>query len=117
MVALFAYVATSAFILESMNGLSPLAYSVAFAANAGGMTGTALLAARLAGRVATRRVIRAGQVLALAAGPAMLAGALWLGTARNPDAPTAATRATRPASSHWERGVMPDILFSMARGE
>jgi DHA1 family bicyclomycin/chloramphenicol resistance-like MFS transporter len=80
MVALFAYVATSAFILESMNGLSPLAYSVAFAANAGGMTGTALLAARLAGRVATRRVILAGQVLALAAGLAMLAGARWLGT-------------------------------------
>jgi MFS transporter, DHA1 family, multidrug resistance protein len=80
MVALFAYVATSAFILQSMNGLSPLAYSVAFAANAGGMTATALLAARLAGRVATRRVILAGQVLALAAGLAMLAGALWLGT-------------------------------------
>ncbi|HEY6749548.1 MAG TPA: MFS transporter [Mycobacteriales bacterium] len=80
MVALFAYVATSAFILQSMNGLSPLAYAVAFAANAGGMAATALLAARLAGRVATRRVILAGQVVALAAGLAMLAGALWLGT-------------------------------------
>jgi MFS transporter, DHA1 family, multidrug resistance protein len=80
MVALFAYVATSAFILESMNGLSPLAYSAAFAANAGGMTGTALLAARLAGQVDTRRVILAGQLLGLAAGLAMLAGALWLGT-------------------------------------
>lgn len=80
MIALFAYVATSAFIVESMNGLSPLAYSAAFAANAGGMTGTALLAARLAGRVRTRRVILTGQVVALAAGLTMLTGALWLGT-------------------------------------
>src|SRR4051794_7242210 len=37
MVALFAYVATSAFVLQSMNGLSPIAYSVDFAANALGM--------------------------------------------------------------------------------
>lgn len=80
MIALFAYVATSAFILESMNGLSPLAYSAAFAANAVGMTVTALLAARLAGRVPTRRVILVGQVVALAAGLTMLTGALWLGT-------------------------------------
>ncbi len=32
----FAYVATSAFVLQSMNGLSPIAYSVDFAANAAG---------------------------------------------------------------------------------
>jgi DHA1 family bicyclomycin/chloramphenicol resistance-like MFS transporter len=31
--ALFAYVATSAFVLQSMNGLSPIAYSIDFAAN------------------------------------------------------------------------------------
>lgn len=80
MIGLFAYVATSAFILRSMNGLSPIAYSVDFAANAGGMTLTALLAARLAGRVPTRAVILVGQVIALAGGLAMLAGALWWGT-------------------------------------
>ena len=80
MVALFAYVATSAFVLRSMNGLSPLAYSVSFAANAAGMTVAALVAARLAGRVPTRSVIAVGQVLALVAGLVMLAGALWLGT-------------------------------------
>ena len=78
--ALFAYVATSAFVLQSMNGLSPIAYSVDFAANAGGMTVAALVAARLAGRVATRKVILVGQIAALAAGVAMLAGALWLDT-------------------------------------
>jgi DHA1 family bicyclomycin/chloramphenicol resistance-like MFS transporter len=80
MAALFAYVATSAFVLQSMNGMSPIAYSVDFAANAGGMTIAALVAARLAGRVATRKVILVGQIAALAAGVAMLAGALWLGT-------------------------------------
>jgi DHA1 family bicyclomycin/chloramphenicol resistance-like MFS transporter len=80
MIALFAYVSTSAFVLESMNGLAPLAYSADFAANAVGMTLAALASARLAGRVPTRRVILVGQVLALAAGLAMLAGALWLDT-------------------------------------
>jgi len=78
--ALFAYVATSAFVLQSMNGMSPIAYSVDFAANAAGMTIAALIAARLAGRVATRKVIVAGQIAALAAGIAMLAGAVYLDT-------------------------------------
>jgi len=78
--ALFAYVATSAFVLQSMNGLSPIAYSIDFAANAAGMTVAALVAARLAGRVATRKVILVGQVAALAAGVVMLVGALWFDT-------------------------------------
>jgi DHA1 family bicyclomycin/chloramphenicol resistance-like MFS transporter len=78
--ALFAYVATSAFVLQSMNGLSPVAYSIDFAANAAGMTVAALLAARLAGRVSTRRIILTGQLAALAAGVAMLIGALWFDT-------------------------------------
>jgi MFS transporter, DHA1 family, multidrug resistance protein len=78
--AVFAYVATSAFVLQSMNGLSPIAYSVDFAANAGGMTVAALVAARLAGRVPTRRLILGGQVAALLAGVVMLIGALWFDT-------------------------------------
>jgi DHA1 family bicyclomycin/chloramphenicol resistance-like MFS transporter len=78
--ALFAYVATSAFVLQSMNGLSPIAYSIDFAANATGMTAAALIAARLAGRVSTRKIILTGQLAALTAGVAMLAGALCFGT-------------------------------------
>ena len=78
--ALFAYVATSAFVLQSMNRMSPIAYSVDFALNAAGMTVAALIAARLAGRVATRKVILAGLIAALVAGVVMLAGALWFGT-------------------------------------
>ncbi|MGW1342922.1 multidrug effflux MFS transporter [Kribbella sp. NPDC002412] len=78
--ALFAYVATSAFVLQSMNGLSPVAYSIDFAANAAGMTVAALLAARLAGRISTRKLILTGQLAALTAGLAMLTGALWFDT-------------------------------------
>ncbi|MFG1819712.1 multidrug effflux MFS transporter [Kribbella sp. NPDC049174] len=78
--ALFAYVATSAFVLQTMNGLSPIAYSIDFAVNAAGMTAAALVAARLAGRVSTRKLILTGQIAALAAGIAMLAGALWFST-------------------------------------
>lgn len=79
-IALFAYVATSSFILQNMNGLSAVEYAVVFAANAGGMTVASLVSARLAGRVRTRLVILAGQAIALTAGVAMLAGALWWGT-------------------------------------
>ncbi|MET0422432.1 MAG: multidrug effflux MFS transporter [Actinoplanes sp.] len=78
--ALFAYVATSAFVLQSMNGLSPIGYSIDFAANAAGMTLAALAAAQLAGRVATRTLILVGQVATLAAGIAMLIGAAWFDT-------------------------------------
>ncbi|MFC7620039.1 multidrug effflux MFS transporter [Microlunatus sp. GCM10028923] len=78
--AVFAYVATSAFVLQSMNGLTPIAYSIDFAANAGGMTLAALVAARLAGRIATRTIIATGQFAALGAGLAMLVGAIWFDT-------------------------------------
>jgi drug resistance transporter, Bcr/CflA subfamily len=79
-IALFAYVATSSFILETINGLSPVGYSIAFATNAGVMTAAALLSARFASRVPTRRVILIGLILLLGSGLAMLAGAIWLGT-------------------------------------
>jgi MFS transporter, DHA1 family, multidrug resistance protein len=67
----FAYVATSAFVLQSMNGLSPIAYSIDFAANAVGMTVATFVAARLAGRVPTRTIVGVG-LTATAASAAML---------------------------------------------
>ena len=76
----FAYVATSAFILQSMNGLSPIMYSVDFAANAVGLALATLFAARLAGRVATRSVITVGVAATAVAGALLLVGALWWGT-------------------------------------
>lgn len=76
----FAYVATSAFILQSMNGLTPIWYSIDFAANAVGLALATLLAARLAGRVPTRAVITVGLVATVVAGALLLVGALWWGT-------------------------------------
>ena len=76
----FAYVATSAFILQSMNGLSPIMYSVDFAVNAVGLALASLLAARLAGRVRTRSVITVGLAVTGAAGVLLLVGALWWDT-------------------------------------
>lgn len=73
----FAYVATSAFVLQSVNGLSPMTYSLDFAANAAGLTLATLAAARLAGRVATRAVIATGLTATAAAGVLLLIGALW----------------------------------------
>jgi MFS transporter, DHA1 family, multidrug resistance protein len=76
----FAYVATSAFILESMNGLAPIVYSIDFAANAIGLTVATLLAARLAHRVPAHRLIGWGLAATTAAGLSLLVGAIWLGT-------------------------------------
>jgi MFS transporter, DHA1 family, multidrug resistance protein len=76
----FAYVATSAFILESMNGVAPIVYSVDFAANAIGLTAATLISARLAGRVPAQRLIAVGLATTAAAGLALLIGGLWLGT-------------------------------------
>jgi DHA1 family bicyclomycin/chloramphenicol resistance-like MFS transporter len=75
----FAYVATSAFVLESMNGLSPMMYSIDFAANAVGLAIATLIAARLAGTLSTRTVILAGLGGTAAAGVLLLVGALWFG--------------------------------------
>ena len=77
--AIFAYVATSAFVLQSMNGLSPVAYSADFAFNAVGLTGATLVAARLAGQVPTRAVVGAGLAVTGLAGAVLLAGTLWFG--------------------------------------
>jgi DHA1 family bicyclomycin/chloramphenicol resistance-like MFS transporter len=62
-----------------MNGLSPVAYSVDFAANAVGLMIATLAAARLAGRVRTRVVIGVGLVATGSAGGLLLVGALWWG--------------------------------------
>ena len=76
----FAYVATSTFILQTMNGLSPIMYSVDFAVNAVGLVMATLLAARLAGRVPTRIVITVGLAVTGVAGVLLLVGALVWGT-------------------------------------
>lgn len=76
---IFAYVATSAFVLQSMNGLSPVMYSADFAFNAVGLTIATLVAARLADRVPTPAVVGAGLIATGLAGGALLVGAIWFG--------------------------------------
>ena len=78
--ATFAYVATSAYLLQEMHGLTPVLYSVDFALNALGLALTTLLSARLAGRVATRTLIIVGVGLTALAGGALLIATLWFGT-------------------------------------
>ena len=75
--SVFAYVATSAFILQTMNGLSPMVYSVSFATNAVGLALATLLAGRLAGRVPTRTVIMIGLILTGLVGVVLLVAAVW----------------------------------------
>ncbi|ROR89365.1 multidrug effflux MFS transporter [Nocardioides aurantiacus] len=74
---IFAYVAASAFVLQSMNGLTPVQYSLVFAANAVGLVGATLLSARLAGRVRTALVVAVGLAATGAAGLLLLVGAVW----------------------------------------
>ncbi|WP_344238978.1 multidrug effflux MFS transporter [Kribbella hippodromi] len=74
---IFAYVATSSFVLQPMNGLSPVAYSVDFAFNAVGLTIATLIAGRLAGRVPTQRVISVGLLTTGIAGVLLFVGALF----------------------------------------
>ena len=76
---IFAYVATSAFVLQSMNGLSPMLYSVDFAFNAVGLTVATLISARLAGRVRTRLVVGIGLAATGGAAVLLLVGAIWFG--------------------------------------
>lgn len=73
----FAYVATSTYVLQSMNGLTPLQYSIDFAANAGGMTVAALVAARYSDRVPTRVFVKVGLLATGAAGALLTVAAVW----------------------------------------
>jgi DHA1 family bicyclomycin/chloramphenicol resistance-like MFS transporter len=57
---LFAYISASPFVLQGMLGLSPLMFSVAFAANAVGIVAISALNARLVDRFDPRALLRVG---------------------------------------------------------
>ncbi|SFC95837.1 MFS transporter, DHA1 family, bicyclomycin/chloramphenicol resistance protein [Nocardioides terrae] len=73
----FAYVATSAYVLQSMNGLTPFQYSIDFAANAAGMTAAAVVAARYAKRLPARVFVKIGLTATGVAGVVLAVGAVW----------------------------------------
>ena len=58
--AMFAYISASPFVLQNVLGLSVLGYSLAFAANALGLSVVAGLSTKLVGRIAPRRMLVAG---------------------------------------------------------
>ena len=57
---LFSYISASPFVLQGMLGLSPLMFSVAFAANAVGLVAMSALNARLVDRFDPRALLRVG---------------------------------------------------------
>lgn len=75
--SLFGYISGSSFVLQERFGLSPMQFSLVFAANAAGMIVLGLLNARLVKRVPVRRLLMVGLAVSSLAGAALL---LVLGT-------------------------------------
>ena len=76
--SLFGYISGSSFVLQDRYGLSPMQFSLVFAANAAGMIALGLLNARLVKRIPVRRLLVLGLVVSSIAGVGLL---LTLGTA------------------------------------
>lgn len=58
--AMFAYIASSSFVLQEIKGLSPMAFSLFFAATAGSQMLLSVVNARIVGRIRPRRLIGMG---------------------------------------------------------
>ena len=80
MAAMFAYISGSSFVLQELYGVSPRTYSLIFGLNGLGIIAASQLAGRLAGKVATRKLLASG-LTAAAAGALLLllAASLKLG--------------------------------------
>jgi DHA1 family bicyclomycin/chloramphenicol resistance-like MFS transporter len=74
--AMFAYIAGSPLVLQDAYGLSPQAFSFAFAANGLGIVAAGQLSGRLAGRASPRRLLAAGLAISLTGATALLAAVL-----------------------------------------
>ena len=57
---MFAYIASSSFVLQEIKGLSPMAFSLFFAATAGSQMLLSVVNARIVGRIRPRRLIGMG---------------------------------------------------------
>lgn len=78
MAAMFAYIAGSPFVLQDLHGLSPQAFSAAFALNGLGIVVGSQATGRLAGRVPTSTLLRWG-VGQLGVGAGLLLAAVLVG--------------------------------------
>lgn len=70
--SLFGYISGSSFVLQDEFGLSPMQFSLMFAANAAGMIGLGLLNARLVKRIPVRRLLMIGLIGSSVAGVALV---------------------------------------------
>ena len=78
--AMFAYISDSSFVLQGIVGLSPLAFALVFATNAGVNMGLSFLNSAIVGRYRPRSLIRLGLTIS-ATGVALLAVSVFaLGT-------------------------------------
>ncbi len=78
MAALFAYISGSTFVLQNVYGMSPQAFSLAFAANAVALVAVSQLGARLLDRCSSGALMRAGLLLQLL-GAALLVASVATG--------------------------------------
>lgn len=80
MAAMFAYISGSSFVLQELYGVSPRTYSFIFGFNGLGIIAASQLAGRLAGKVATRKLLASGLTAASAGALLLLlAASLKLG--------------------------------------
>jgi MFS transporter, DHA1 family, multidrug resistance protein len=71
--AVFGYIAGSSFVLQNIYGLSPLAYSLVFALNAGGLIIGSQVSGHLAGRFGASRLLTAGLATMVVGGALLFA--------------------------------------------
>jgi len=76
MAAMFAYIAGSPFVLQTIHGLSEQAYSLVFALNGVGILGASFASRRLIGRVRPRQLLLAGVTMGSAGAALLLAAVL-----------------------------------------
>jgi MFS transporter, DHA1 family, multidrug resistance protein len=81
---MFAYISASPFVLQNVLGLSTLEYSLAFGANALGVSICSAVSARLVGRVPARRLLLTGLASLLTATSLLAVEVVLLGCSRWP---------------------------------
>lgn len=80
MTAMFAYIAASPFVLQNIIGLGSTTYSLAFGANALGLTAASIVSARLVTRAGPKRLTHIGVGTLLAGSAALLCIIVFAGT-------------------------------------
>ncbi|REK76934.1 multidrug effflux MFS transporter [Paenibacillus paeoniae] len=78
MAAMFAYISGSSFVLQELYGMTPREFSLVFASNGIGVILTTQIASRLAGKVAPRKLLMAGLMIAMTGALLLIASVTFL---------------------------------------